>query len=883
MSLLLDNNFDGETIGNAPSGWTRGGAQTGTVQSAPSGMSGKALRITQGTGSDYCERTYTRQTGIHEHHLLLRIGGVTNSRYGDISITDTVTGKRAVRLLFTTITVGADANAVRASNGGSYFTVASLAQSTTYAVIVYENVATKKWAVRIGGTLYDNGGAWWSFDDTGAGGTDKIQVEAASPEGATGGEYTWFDALQIFNANATQVTLTPATETDAAQPAGVTQASIDKYSVATLTVTGLAGTPTFERSANGSSWSDISAAAHVSITNNGGGSYTCVDKRPQYGPGSVAFGATVYYRINGGPAFQLTAAVNKQAIRTASYSTLGAIIDAGGGKIVSSPSWDVYVADWCMSMARAFWRTGTDAFRTRTMSQYAEVISYLNADNLLKFPDYTDHIYRDHHARTAAQLAATSRGLAYGGASSDSLTVLAKADAMAKAAIDKLALYSASFKITDANTQTALPLNSTVTAGDIYRPGTPNGHTYRVLGPVGQTFTTGASEPATWPTNTGGTVTKDGITYKETTGAGSVSYNTYAPTSTYGWATINVPDPNQHATEALMYALLVTDSRSDFYPAGAYRTAALQRITDNLKIVAACQFSSGSILLGSLSETDDTLYCGYTLLQCAGVYALMGAVIEELPLLIDRGLHWMQTRSGGSIEPLTRIGSGTIPSISELMYRIAAARAIGTTDPIDSIPYSAAFWLPSVDKVQGGYAVNGATAASHDGYQSLAWEAETYVDIIIGPKNLTPATETDEAQALTFARGYSITPAGETDAAVSITYTQPHRVTLTPATETDTAVGLSFTSGSHYVTLTPASEIDAAVAVSFTSGVHRKTITSANEIDQAVALSYTATGSVKAIIIRETYTTSDQFGSKTVESDTFGERTTYIHPESTIS
>ena len=51
----------------------------------------------------------------------------------------------------------------------------------------------------------------------------------------------------------------------------------------------------------------------------------------------------------------------------------------------------------------------------------------------------------------------------------------------------------------------------------------------------------------------------------------------------------------------------------------------------------------------------------------------------------------------------------------------------------------------------------------------------------------------------------------------------------------------------------------------------------------SVARSVSTNSSTRAVIIKETYVTSDQFGSKTVESDTFGERTTYIHPESTIS
>ena len=52
---------------------------------------------------------------------------------------------------------------------------------------------------------------------------------------------------------------------------------------------------------------------------------------------------------------------------------------------------------------------------------------------------------------------------------------------------------------------------------------------------------------------------------------------------------------------------------------------------------------------------------------------------------------------------------------------------------------------------------------------------------------------------------------------------------------------------------------------------------------QSFAVRVTDASAPKARIVRETYVDSDQFGSKTVESDTFGERTTYIHPESTIS
>lgn len=41
-------------------------------------------------------------------------------------------------------------------------------------------------------------------------------------------------------------------------------------------------------------------------------------------------------------------------------------------------------------------------------------------------------------------------------------------------------------------------------------------------------------------------------------------------------------------------------------------------------------------------------------------------------------------------------------------------------------------------------------------------------------------------------------------------------------------------------------------------------------------------GETTARIVRDTYVASAQFGTKTVSSSTFGDRTTYIHPESTI-
>jgi len=121
-------------------------------------------------------------------------------------------------------------------------------------------------------------------------------------------------------------------------------------------------------------------------------------------------------------------------------------------------------------------------------------------------------------------------------------------------------------------------------------------------------------------------------------------------------------------------------------------------------------------------------------------------------------------------------------------------------------------------------------------------------------KTLTPATETDAAQALAVTKLVVLSPGGETDAAQTLSIRK--RVTLTPAVETDAAVALAVKTlvtlspatetdsaqslsigGAQQITLTPAVETDAAVGLSIRKLV---TITPGLETDAAVALSFTA-------------------------------------------
>jgi len=99
-------------------------------------------------------------------------------------------------------------------------------------------------------------------------------------------------------------------------------------------------------------------------------------------------------------------------------------------------------------------------------------------------------------------------------------------------------------------------------------------------------------------------------------------------------------------------------------------------------------------------------------------------------------------------------------------------------------------------------------------------------------RTLTAAAETDAAQSLVRVKAKSLTPATETDAAVILTPVR--RRTLTPATETDAARPPGRTKARS---LTPAVETDTAVALTGgTAGVTYLDLTPAAETDSAVAL-----------------------------------------------
>lgn len=98
--------------------------------------------------------------------------------------------------------------------------------------------------------------------------------------------------------------------------------------------------------------------------------------------------------------------------------------------------------------------------------------------------------------------------------------------------------------------------------------------------------------------------------------------------------------------------------------------------------------------------------------------------------------------------------------------------------------------------------------------------------------DLTPATETDTAQAVTAAKHVTLTPATETDTSVSVPAIKT--VTITLATETDTPVALSV---AKRVTLVPVTETDTAQELFYQLVDGSVTLTPAEETDQAQSVS----------------------------------------------
>jgi len=636
--------------------------------------------------------------------------------------------------------------------------------------------------------------------------------------------------------------LNPAREADAAQsltfvPVG--SITCNEYGEALLSLSRLTGSVTLERGPDGSTWTNVTASSFVNMSS--GSNRTITDRRPQYGAGSVGYGDTIHYRVTDGASnvltFSVTADVDKAAVRSASYQGASTFM---AGTYVASQTGAQYPGDFLMTSALAYLESvdagsPNSTYLSDTLNQFAYIQTLDNAYDQIKFPG-DSQVERVHRDRTIFHVAVAARLLRAAGQSAYAASLVAQADTWAQATLGHFDSLNISGVL--ANSQTAWAAATSYPAGAIVRPTSANGRTYRAM----NAGTSHASTQPTWPTTQGGEVTDNGITWRETGYSGEATGYYFNDDGTpYSVASM---DTNQNAQLAVAFAMLCTDPDSAFYSAGSDRTAALAHLDDTIGLIATQQTSDGAIIKADNAQAKDTLYGAYTLeLLCVIEHVLPGRS-DVLPLLIDRAYNWLET--GYSTEPIVpNRGTGTETysdlNIAELLWRADAAKLLGTTSTVDKLPYTAAWWDPSAR--YGPYEPNGGVTPYGSIYQAL-WESEAIFQGVLSRIDLTPATETDTAVALSYGRAFSITPATETDAAQTLTIAQPQTVTLTPATEADAAVGLSWAIGGQHVSITPAAESDEAMALSFGFAVPQEvTLTPATESDAAVTLRITRSGS----------------------------------------
>ena len=647
--------------------------------------------------------------------------------------------------------------------------------------------------------------------------------------------------------------LNPAVESNTAVGIVAHSIACDDFGVVTAKVGGLAGTPTVERSADNSTWSDISSEAYVSRT--GSGPHTVVDLRPQYGGGAVPLGDTVYYRFSNGGKIALAAVVSDvdedAVIRLQAEAAHDYISAKTGGYVPTSE--DLQPGEWMLFAAYAYWRgtrdgwPGLAGYLDDCQNQW-DYVKTLDSGGLLYDSSFVNSYYTDFclrpvmHALECARLLRRTGDVDAVALADD---IVSQCETWCKNTIDLLGTSSKTYAGWDADNQPAIQRSTDYEVGDLVRPVTPNGHSFRCK--VAGTTASGAVSLST----TAEAETTDGtVVWKETSRTRTRFAYRYL-TGTYGavdWLYV----ANKELVTLGALSLMMLEQGTDFAIGGSYHATALGIVEDVAETFCSCFMNAdGSMPYTESTSPDptlaakDTLYGGF----CSSTLAISYHVgwtrnnWQVWPTL-NQILDWVE---GGtySTEPLTALHHGGDTYVSpggDISLRKAAYGVTERTHPVLRLIFTAAM-LDVATGLPGYYDVNGDVTSYEDQYGDGRYNGDIFDGLALDASiiattfvTLTPAEEADSAPALSVAKRVTLTPATETDVAVALT--QPHSVSLTPATETDTAVALSITSGptAHFVTLTPATETDSAQALTVTQQ-QRFTLTPATETDVAVTLS----------------------------------------------
>ncbi len=325
--------------------------------------------------------------------------------------------------------------------------------------------------------------------------------------------------------------------------------SVDAYGRVQGTVSGC-GTATtikvYRSQSSGGTYVDVTS--NCTITNNGGGSFSFTDKRASYGSQPVALNATGYWKVAGyitaagaqSAAQAATPTIDKSTVELAVWASLHTEMATQATRENTSHLGYAYPGRFLLSAAYIAYQypAKTTEALTDLDTWWTFVKTQLNADNLFIANGYNTHAYPAHNAEMVVYLCACVRMLnrLTGNATAASLSsdMLAKANAIGKAMIDKLARTSLTAAGFGGGTDTTLAgatawsAFGAVSTRSIIKPssGSP-ARLYRVITPNLSFALLGSTEP-TWPTTDGAIVQSGSIYLQECTNEFPVRQNSHA-------------------------------------------------------------------------------------------------------------------------------------------------------------------------------------------------------------------------------------------------------------------------------------------------------------------------------------------------------------------
>jgi hypothetical protein len=523
----------------------------------------------------------------------------------------------------------------------------------------------------------------------------------------------------------------------------------------------------YRSATNGGTYTEITS--NCVITEPSADQFLIYDRRPAYGTPVIWPGNTAYYKIviNG---IELYTSVDVSVNKSAIYATIADIFTPAN----TDPTWsghylfggmsalanffapdsslvldELYqfniIAPWEARLNSHAYSVGdiiyvlNNAYRCTTAGTSASSApsfnSTLNAttndgsviwtrvknvntvDDIYLAPDDGAVIYRDAHWRQVYFQYIIACLLRKRGETALASRMIAACDRWAKGALDHLSQTSitrpnagAGRGIISSNSRPAWQANHDYAIGDVCRPSVANDHFY-IATTAG---TSGGSQP-TFPITVGGTVNDNGIIWKEWTVSGSVFSSTYNSASYTPTGSFSI-DTNQNGESLSALACLCAEPESEFYDAGAYRTAALAHIEGTVKLLLVFQSGNGAIPLGDGFESTDqtahgdywnysTTYGSYTLVLMATAFDRMKMVDPDWELLpyvekyIERGQIWMETNFNSDASAYGGNQSEYPGNASnDNANRDYVYKMTERTDPRHDVHWTTGFFSPANDK-----------------------------------------------------------------------------------------------------------------------------------------------------------------------------------------